>query len=105
MWPVKSAKDRQTNRPAVPIQMSKQQIMPQEDDKNCQGNQNINMWPVKPEMDMWLPKPAITRLCSDKNCQSTRCFKKRCPVRPMYVYDKNCQSANNMCFDKKPSEI
>ena len=61
MWPVKPTKDMQSNRPSVPIQMSKQQIMPQEDDKNCQGNQNINMWPVKPEMDMWLPKPAITR--------------------------------------------
>ena len=48
-------------------------------DKNCQ--ENINMWPVMPEMDMWLPKPAVLyqyrRLCNDKNCQSTRCYKKK----------------------------
>ena len=25
--------------------------------------------------DMQLPKPAIRRLCNDKNCQSTRCYK------------------------------
>ena len=52
-------------------------------DKKCQ--ENTNMQPVKPEMNMWLPKPAIKRLCNDKNSQSTRCYKKR-------NYDKNCQS-------------
>ena len=41
-------------------------------DKNYQ--ENINMWSVMPEMDMQLPKPAIRRLCNDKNCQSTRCY-------------------------------
>ena len=60
--------------------------------KNCQENQNINMWLVKPPMDMRLPKPAIpykyTRLCSDKNCQSTRCYKKHEYIK----CDKNCQS-------------
>ena len=65
-------------------------------DKNCQ--ENINMQPVMPEMDMWLPKPAVLyqyrRLCNDKNCQSTRCYKKR-------NYDKNCQSDNNMCYYKE----
>ena len=66
-------------------------------DKNCQENQNINIWPVKPEMYMQLPKPAITRLCSDKNCQSTRCYKK-----PEYIKcDKNCQSL----WPKKTGEI
>ena len=71
-------------------------------DKNCQEMQNINMWPVKPSMDMLLPKPAVPyqykRLCSDKNCQSTRCFKKKCPVRPM-CEDKNCQSAKPMDYE------
>ena len=61
-------------------------------DKNCQ--ENINMWPVIPEMNMQLPKPAVQyqyrRLCNDKNCQSTRCYKKR-------NYNKNCQSDSNMC--------
>ena len=119
--PVKSAMDMQSNGSAVPIQykMSKQQITAQEDDKNCQvtrcnkkknqlkqvksmcfdRNCQVNMRPVKPEIDMQLPKPAIPykykRLCSDKNCQSTRCFKKKCPVRPV-CDDKNCQSANIM---------
>ena len=41
-------------------------------DKNCQENEIINMQPVKPEMNVWLFKPAIRRLCNDKNCQSTR---------------------------------
>ena len=30
-------------------------------DKNCQENENINMQPVMPEMDMQLLKPAIRR--------------------------------------------
>ena len=55
-------------------------------------------------MDMQLPKPAVpyryTRLCSDMNCQSTRCVKKKCPVRPE-CDGKNCQSAKHMCYDKK----
>ena len=93
MWQVKPAMDMWSNRPAVPIhyKISMQQIVPQEDDKNCQStkynesvcsvkkckeNQTINMQPLKPPMNMWLPKPAVpckyTRLCNDKNCRSTR---------------------------------
>ena len=34
-------------------------------DKNCQEN-NV-MQSVTKETDMWLPKPASRRLCSDKN--------------------------------------
>ena len=33
---------------------------------------------------------------SDKNWQSTRCFKKKCPVRPV-SNDKNYQSAKHIC--------
>ena len=62
-------------------------------DKNCQENENINMWSVTNTDNMWVPKPAVPneyrRLCSDKGCQSTRCYKKS-------NYDKNCQSANIM---------
>ena len=76
-------------------------------DKSCQENQDIIMQLVKPSIDMHLPKPAIpykyTRLCSDKNCQSTRCYKKKSPVRPV-CDDNNCQSANNMCFMTRRSE-
>ena len=53
MWPVKPAKDMQSNRPAVPIQDKKSKIVPQEDDKNCE----VKMRPVK------------SKVCSDKNCQ------------------------------------
>ena len=65
-------------------------------DKNCQENEIINIQSVTNTNNMWLPKPSIRRLCSDNKCQSTRCYKKKSPVRPMYAYDKNCQSANMM---------
>ena len=34
----------------------KQKPVPQEDDKKCQI---ANMWPVKPQMDVWSKKPAV----------------------------------------------
>ena len=67
-------------------------------DKNCQETKLIHMWSLKPEKSSikWLPKPAVPdqykKLCSDKNCQSTRCYRKKHPVRPMCGDDKNCQS-------------
>ena len=64
--------------------------------QELQENEVITMWPVMPELNMWLAKPAIRRLYSDNNCQSKRCYKKKSPGRPMYDYDKNCQSANMM---------
>ena len=68
-------------------------------EKNGQETKFIHMWPLKPEMkkssNMQLPKPAVqynyTGLCNDKNCQSTRCYKKKSPMRPMCGDDKNCQ--------------
>ena len=72
MCPKKPKKDMQLNEPAILIQHKKlkKQIVPQEDDKNCQftkynepnkeqvklecsdkkcqENENIDMWPVKP---------------------------------------------------------
>ena len=63
-------------------------------DKNCQ--ENINKQSVTNTNNMWLPKAAVLhkyrRLCSAKNCQSTRCYKKYEDTK----YDKNCQSANVM---------
>ena len=51
------------------------------------------------------------RLCKDKNCQSTRCFKKatRCfnikiPMKPIYGDDKNCQSPRFM-QPEKPNNV
>ena len=59
----------------------KSKILPQEDDKNCQFTKyydsmcsdkncqvNISMWPVMSEMNKQVPKPAVRRLCNDKNC-------------------------------------
>ena len=34
-------------------------------------------------------------MCQDEKCQSTRCFKKKSPVRPKYKYDKNCHSGSS----------
>ena len=70
-------------------------------DKNCQENEFINMWPEIPEMNVQLPKPAVLyqyrKLCNDKKCQSTRCYKK-----PEFIrHGKNCQSASNICYDKE----
>ena len=68
------------------------------------STQCCNRWSVKPGMknkDVQAKEPATetkSSLCSNKQCQSTRCFKKftRCdnvqsPVRPKYTDDKNCQ--------------
>ena len=60
--------------------------------KNCQEikrprKPKSNMWSVTNTEDVWLPKPA--RLCRDKNCQSTRCYKNISPRSLMC--DKNCQ--------------
>ena len=55
------------------------------DDRNCQSTQYDHMQTAMKSSNMQLPKPAVpykyTRLCSNKNCQSTRCFKKKYPVR------------------------
>ena len=42
-----------------------------------------------------LSTPTIRSLCQDEKCQSTRCYKKKSPVRPQYKYDKNCQSGSS----------
>ena len=42
-----------------------------------------------------LSTPIIRRLCQDETCQSTRCYKKKSPVRPKYKYNKNCQSGSS----------
>ena len=52
-------------------------------DKNCQENREprSDMWSVTNTDNVWLPKPAVpygySRLCKKKDCQSTRCYKKR----------------------------
>ena len=61
------------------------------------------MQPVKPLMDMQLSKSAVQyqykNICSDKNCQSTSCYRK-----PEYTkYDKNYQSKRCFSFKKKVS--
>ena len=114
VWPVKPEMNVQLPKPAVLYQyrrLSKDKkcqstVCEYDDfesqskvkmcsDKICQ--ENINMQPVMPDiMNVQLPKPAVLckcrRLCSDKNCQSTRCCKKKSPMRPVHTYDRNCQS-------------
>ena len=71
------------------------------DDKNCQDN----LWPVmsiKIFNNLWSVEQATQSsykrsLCHDKNHQSTRCYKKKYPVRSK-CDDRNCQS--NVCSDK-----
>ena len=67
MWSEKPAISARNKKPMYP-------------DKNCQADKNSVMWSVTKEenIDVWLPKP--TRLCRDKNCQSTRCYKNISPV-------------------------
>ena len=93
MWPKKPATDVQSQRSTMLIQQNKVQksnIEKKEDDKNCQEikrprkPRNV-MQSVTKEMHMRLAKPEIRRLCSDKNCHSTRCYKNMSPRRPMYV--------------------
>ena len=68
-------------------------------DKNCQ----VNMQPVKPEMDMQSKEPQSSfkkkhvPLCSDKNCQSTRCYQKSEYTK----CDKKCQFTQKHCYDYK----
>ena len=74
-------------------------------DTNCQETQGVQIGPKKPISHMWsvtnssIPagKQFNHKKCNpeDKNCQSTTCFKKKFPVRPVSD-DKNCQSANLM---------
>ena len=49
--------------------------------------QEAHMQPQKPKPESY------SGLCSDRTCQSTRCYKS--PVRPKYRYDKNCQSGSS----------
>ena len=120
-------KDMQSNGPAILIQhkMSKKQIVPQEEDKNCQATisykkqmkceyddfesqsrvkmcsdkscqENINMQPVIPEiMNLQLPKPAVLYTYRGL-CSGKNCHSTRCYSYKKRNYDKNCQFANMM---------
>ena len=51
-------------------------------------------------MDMWSVEPATyKKMCSDKNCQSTRCYKKKGPMR-LVCDDKNWQYTKTMYYRK-----
>ena len=80
------------------------------------------MLPVKPGMkhkDVWSKEPATetkSSLCSDKQCQSTRCLKKftrsdniQSPVRPKYTDDKNsvyaASKAKECCIVSQTSSV
>ena len=81
------------------------------DDKTCQSNVcsikscQTHMQSVTKPSYMWLAKPAIIQsiykksLCNDKNCQSTKGYKKMGPIRPV-CHDKNCQAARCVHMQK-----
>ena len=84
MWPKKPATDMQSQKPAISSRNKK----PMYSDKNCQEIKR----PKKPKSvlqsvtkeentDVWLHKPV--RLCRDKNCQSTQCYKYMGPRKPI----------------------
>ena len=57
-------------------------------DKKCQETKRSKkpksvMQSVTNTEDRWPAKHEIRRLCKDKNCQSTRCYKNMSPRRPM----------------------
>ena len=61
-------------------------------DKNCQSKPISDMSSVTKSSIMWLPKPAMGQSNpDDKNCQSTRCYKKKNQVKSV-CDEKNCQS-------------
>ena len=73
--------------------------------KKCPSTQCSERQPMKPIMknkDVQSREPSTetkSSLCNDKNCQSTRCFKKstrsvntKSPVRLICNGDRNCQS-------------
>ena len=64
-----------------------------------ESQETSHMWPVMPVIVntevKQLSTPLIRRLCQDKKCQSTQCYKKKSPVRPKNKYDKNCQSGSS----------
>ena len=79
---MKPKKDMWSEKPAISLRNKK----PMYADKNCQADKNSVMWSVTKEenTDMQLRKPA--RLCRDKNCQCTRCYKNMSPRRPIQNY-------------------
>ena len=76
---LKPKKNMWSEKPAISSRNKK----PMYPDKNCQADKNDDMWSVTKEenTDVQLPIPA--RLCRDKNCQSTRCYKNMSPRRPI----------------------
>ena len=105
--PVKTSVDMQLPKPAVPYKYTrlcsdkncqstrcykiKSPKRPMcGDDKNCQSTQCMQL--LKPEMKkssvMLLPNPAMEQSTykfnqDNKNYQSNRCFKEKCPMKPV----------------------
>ena len=109
MWPVKPPIDVQLKKPAmksgnkksIGVNENCKATMSHKKQKKCENNDSksqsfkcsdkncqevIHMQSVTMKSDVQLPKPVIRRLCKDKTCQSTRCYKS--PVRPVCKYDK-----------------
>ena len=131
MQPVKPKKHVWLNKPAMLIQhkMQKKQIVPQEDNKhcqinrtqlkskmcsnkNCQENENIDVWPVKMQMDVWSKKPTIKSsnkkligLAKEKKCQATACENNDSKSESFKCSDINCQEIIHMQSVTKKSDV
>ena len=79
--------------------------------KNCSNNNIVNIQLQRPSLNQENFKKPVTKpnssLCRDRNCQSTRCFKKatkdsykNSTEKPRCGDDKNCQSSQFMGPEK-----
>ena len=81
---------------------NKPKVKLQDNDRKCQEKKRprkprTHMTSVTNADNMWLPKPVTRRLCKDRYCQSTRCYKKHSDPRKrqkvQYIVKSN-QSVN-----------
>ena len=98
------------NRGKKPGQPSYKKVLK---NKNCSNNNIVNMQLQRPSLNQENFKKPVTKpnssLCRDRNCQSTRCFKKatkdlytKSTEKPRCGDDKNCQSSQFMWPEKPP---
>ena len=84
------------------------------ENKNCQAEVNIDMWPVKPQMDVQLKKPtaklqssykkrALKHMYEDKKCQDTMCEHDDSKSQSARNSDKNCQKNENI--EMRPNKL
>ena len=81
-------------------------------DKRSQEKKNMNIWPVKPEINKdvtWLLKPAVPheyrRLCKDQTCQYTRCYKKHSDPKKSWTMQYKVKSNQSVTQEDAILEV